>query len=371
MKRLETKGLQEPSQFPLVDKGARNFSKGSVLIIVIWSLYLLTIFAVHLGFGAKQKILIVNNLGMRAKLHFIAQAGIKRAILELKKIDSTVGFDALKELWSTNVDIFNEIKVGEGSYTVSYNFFNKKNGGYLTRHGIIDEERKINVNKVKRKVVERLFKVIGFDSAEAQNLSAAIIDWRDGDSQLSIPLGSGEDRYYKNLSDPYEAKDYDFEVLEELLLVKGIDREVFDKIKDFVTIYGNGKININTASAEVLLALGLHKNIVDKILLFRYGEDLIEATPDDNIFDSPSKILASLSQYSSLTDSEAAGLNNLISMKSIGTESSNFMIKSRAKIDSYNLISEIVCVFQRPLISQSQTEPDEKGKIKYWREDLY
>ena len=54
--------------------------------------------------------------------------------------------------------------------------------------------------------------------------------------------------------------------LDEILLVKGMNKEIYDKLINFVTIYGDGAVNINTASKEVLEALGLADSLVDKIL---------------------------------------------------------------------------------------------------------
>lgn len=345
-------------------------NKGSILVIVLWSICLLTVFAVHLGFGARQKIIVAGRLDARDRLHFIAEAGVKRAIFELKKQDGTSDFNALKESWSDNRSIFKEISVGAGKFTIGYSHFNRQSGMLQFRYGIIDEERKININKAERKVIKRLFETIGLDKMKAQNLSAAIVDWRDKDSELSIPLGSAEDRYYENLKESYEAKDADFEVLEELFLVKGMDQEAFNKIKEFITIYGDGKININTASEEVLLSLGLGKNVTDKILFFRYGQDSIEATPDDNVFDSLSHIVAKLSQISSLSPSEAANLSNLVSMGKLTIKSDNFMIKSIGKLDKKDVSLEIVCVFERLPSLPDENDSNKGGKIRYWREKL-
>ena len=365
MRKLKKKRLPELLQFSLVDN-----RKGATLVIVLWTLCLLTAFAVHLSFGAKQKIIMVGRLDARNRLHFIAGAGVKRAILELKKKDRASGFDALKDCWSNNIGIFKEIQVGAGKFTVGYDYLNTESGEYQVRYGIIDEERKININKAKRGIIERLFRIVGLSEMKAQNLSASIVDWRDRDSELSIPLGSAEDRYYRNIGDPYEAKDADFEVLDELFLVKGMTGEIFDKIKDFITIYGEGKVNINTASEEALLSLGLHESVVNKILSFRYGQDMIEASADDNVFDSPANIAAKLSQFCSLSESEAANLNNLVSLKKITNKSDNFMIKSIAKLNKKDASLEIVCIFEMFPESSDENSSNKGGKIKYWREGL-
>ena len=354
---LNAKRLQGLLPSRQVDNGIRNTYKGSTLILVLWSLSLLTIFALSLEFGVRQKLIMVGRLDDRDSLHFIAEAGIKRAILELRK-------DA-KEPWNNNMGIFKEIEVGRGTFTVSYDYLNSLSRMSEVKYGIIDEERKVNINKAGRKVIERLFKICGIDEMKAQNLSASIVDWRDGDSELSIPFGSAEDRYYRNLSEPYEAKDADFEILDEIFLVREMTKEIFDKVKDFITVYGEGKININTAAPEVLLSLGLYERVVEKIVLFRCGQDLLEATADDNVFDSSSNVVAKLSQFCSLNTGEVANLSNLISAGKICTNSCNFMIKSIGKLNKKNVSNKIVCVFEH-LIDGS----DEGGKIKYWREEF-
>ncbi|MCK4519563.1 MAG: general secretion pathway protein GspK, partial [Candidatus Omnitrophica bacterium] len=235
---------------------------------------------------------------------------------------------------------------------------------------IIDEERKININKAQRSVIERLFRIVGLSEMKAQNLSASIVDWRDKDSELSIPLGSAEDRYYRNLRDPYEAKDADFEVLDELLLVRGMTGEIFDEIKGFITIYGEGKVNINTASEDVLLSLGLHASVVNKILSFRYGQDMIEASADDNVFNSVSGITARLSQLYLLSAGEVANLSNLVSAKKVTVKSNNFMIKSIAKLDKKETFLKIVCVFENFSEGSDESGLNEDEKIRYWREGL-
>lgn len=167
--------------------------------------------------------------------------------------------------------------------------------------------------------------------------------------------GSAEDRYYRNLSAPYEAKDADYEVLEELLLVRGMSQKILDKLKNYISIHSSGKVNINTASAEVLFALNLGSELIDKIISFRRGKDGIEATEDDNTFSSPSNIVEELNRFSELSDTESSKLSSLIFLGKISTNSNNFMVRSIAYLDEQK--SEIVCTFDR------------EGKILSWKEE--
>ena len=68
-----------------------------------------------------------------------------------------------------------------------------------------------------------------------------------------------------------------FSTINEVLLVEGISKENFLLFKDLITVYGMGKVNINTASKAVFVALGLDEEEADLILRFR-RENKIQPT---------------------------------------------------------------------------------------------
>jgi len=335
--------------------------KGSILVIALWSLCLLVVFAINLGNGVRQKLILVYRLDEKSKLRFIAEAGIKKAIVELRKGKETIAntgeiYDSLNDNWSNNVSAFKDVDIGGGTFNISYTYIDGKSPYPTIRYGLIDEQRKININTADEKILRHLFRlVLDFTEVEAQELAASIVDWRDSDSELSIPLGSAEDYDYQGLRYPYEAKDTRFEVLEELLLVNGMDEEIFEKIKDYVTIYGDGKVNINTTSKVVLVALGLNEGLADKILYFRYGKDGTLSTPDDNVFVMSSTIVPELSQFCNLSDSEVAQLSVIVD-KYLAVGSDTFKIRSVSKLDNGKNTAEITCMVNR------------RGKILYWQE---
>jgi general secretion pathway protein K len=333
---------------------SRKYKRASILIIALWSVCLLTTLAVILGYEVRQKIILVKRLDERDKTHFIAEAAVKKAIVELNK-ETEKNYDALNDNWSNNSFAFKEVNVGDGEFTISYDFNpDEEPDSTETRYGMIDEEGKININKSDFGVLERFFRLFGLGESEAQDLAYSIIDWRDADSQLSMPLGSAEDYYYRNLSHPYEAKDGDFEVLEEILLVKGMTHDFFQKIKDYITVYGKGKININTASKNVILALGVSADLADKIVSFRSGKDTIAGTSDDNIFQIPSDMVTELSEFYRLSDPELLQLNSI--SEKITTKSENFMIRATAGLKKGKFTASVSCVISRG------------GKILYWSE---
>lgn len=333
--------------------------KGSILIIALWSICLLVTFAVILSYGIRQRAALVRRLDEKSKLRLIAEAGAKRAIIELGKKDieeEETHYDAFDADWSNDVIVFKGVGIGDGRYDVSYDFLNEKSHLMEKRYGLVDEESKININKADQFLLRRLFKIaLGFGDGEAQQLAAAIVDWRDGDSQLSIPLGSAEDFEYHALKYPYDSKDAEFEVLDELLLVKDMDEGLFAKLKGYITVYGGGKVNVNTASRVVLLTLGLEGITVDKIIAFRYGDDDILGTDDDGVFVNQSGIVPELSRFRSMSDSEIAQLSRVASQYLV-VESTNFTARCTAKVAGGRDTAEVVCVVDR------------SGNILYWQE---
>ena len=333
----------------------RFYINGVILIFALWIMFLLSLFALYLGYGARQKVIIVKRLGQREGIRLIAEAGIKKAIFEINR-DNNTGVDSFSDYWAHNEGDFKDIKVGKGRFNV---FYNHSGGGKINKiFGIVDEARKININKAGITTLQRLFKeVLDMNGYDAKALAASIVDFRDADSTLSIPQGSAEDSYYRHLSEPYDCKDANFEVLDELLLVRGMNKSIFNKIKGFITIYGDSKmVNINTAPKEVLYAIGIEENLVDKIVSYREGEDKEIATLDDNIFNSSGSVVAQLSQYYSLSTDEVANLSNVVAAGFIGVSSSYFSISSHAKLDYSAITGNINCIVDR------------KGDVLFWRE---
>ena len=332
---------------------ARLRNTASVLIVALWAISLLTVFAVILSSKVKQQLAVALRLEERGKLRFICEAGVKKAIMQIRKSFNN-SCDTFKDQALNNEAAFRDQRLGGAILNVCYNTDNEQPP--LVLFGAIDEQGKININKSEEEVLRRLFRLaLGSGEMKAQELAASIVDWRDPDNQLSIPLGSAESPYYNNLEFSYAAKDNAFDILEEVLLVKGMSEDDFTKIKNYITIYGNGKVNINTASRKVLLSLGLKEDIVEDILVFRSGKDGVTGTPDDLVFNEFSEIVPKLSAAFRFSDSQIAHLSN-IAGRFFTVKSNAFMIRSVARLASGKHESCVVCVVDR------------SGKILYWRE---
>jgi type II secretory pathway component PulK len=305
---------------------------------------MLAAFSVILGYSVRQKLSLAMRLQQRDEARFISWANIKLAINEIKKNEAKEFLSFSSEGSSSR----NEQAVEEGAENQAPSLENE--------YRIFAEESKININRCDMPMLKRLFRVLlGCGDIECQELAAAIVDWRDEDSMLSIPLGSAEDSYYTNLPDPYESKDLDFDCLAELLLVKGISQDIFERVRDYVTIYGRGLVDINTAPREVLLALGLGDYVVSNIISFRCGKDNKCGSKDDNYFISASDISVIIGKFCTLNQAQRQRIET-VAARYLTVGSNYFMIKSSVRFNQRQNAYRATCVV------------DAGGKILYWEE---
>jgi type II secretory pathway component PulK len=251
--------------------------------------------------------------------------------------DATEAYDSLKEFLPSCEFDFKKAGFHEGK--VNYN--------------IVDEERKININKASPDILKRFLELAAdVSSRQAAEISASIIDWRKAQDTQNKDVKS---LYYQDLNLQYPYKKKNFEVLEELLLVEAMTRDIFNKIKSRVTVYGSGEVNINTADKLVLESLGISSDLAEKIIHFRIGTDGKEATSDDNIFLATENIVNTLYNAEHLSRQEQNQLVNAVTSGLLCVRSNYFSGTSTGK--NNNDYYSIDFVFNRD------------KNINFWREE--
>lgn len=301
-------------------------NSGTILIITIWILTLLTAVTLSITYRMKIQLKLIDNEISREEVFFIAKAGIVQAISVLNQDTNTV--DTLTEKWSNysvelyRANLFKNIKVGKGQFTVSY-IYNKDifTGTQQVLYGMKDEERKININKATQSVLESL---PGMTSQIATSIRA----WR-GDTDLGQDVMLSEDVYYQGLNPSYARKGKPFDCLEELTLVRDITEEIlFGKDLDGdggidvnesglaqnLTVFGDGLVNINTANITVLRALGFSEDLSYRIYNYRLGYDGLYGTSDDSYFSDVGSIANNLSTFEPLTPEETSTIQKKASL---------------------------------------------------------
>ena len=335
---------------------------GSILIVCFFVLVMLSIFTLTVGYTMRQKIQVLSRLDARQKLRLIGDAGVQKALYTLLRYrEHSFIHDSLGQSWSQNDAEFKGIGVGDGQFSVFYEPAVPKGekplpGETPKRYGLVDEERKININSVKSpEVLTRLFKeVAGIEEDESSALVDSVRDWRDEDDDTSS--SGAESRYYKDLIPPYVPRNGKLVTLAELLWVKGMTPEIYKKILPYITLDSSGQVNLNTASKPVLAAVGFPPSLCDKIVAFRNGHDKLEGTEDDRFFPYLASVVQSLANASYLDDNAKLILKTMIDSGAITVRSQNFTAQVFARL-KYGVQSlRVVAVF------------NDKGVIKRWEE---
>ncbi len=295
----------------------------------LWVLALTSSFAVSLGYGVRQKMTLLSRLETHAIQFPITETGVQKARGMLMAAGPVQTWDCLFDPWYNNKSAFASIELPEGTCRVTTEISDGHSDTKKTIYGIIDEERKININVSDAKTISRLIqKAASLSEGEADSLAYNIVDWRDSDSFYGHPNFGAEDKDYEDNNPPYEAKDSNYETIEELFLVKDITGKIFAKIAPYLTVYGEGAVNINTASEEALFALGFDEGLLDKIFQYRAGVDREEGTADDRVFREAQNIVSDLNGFVLLNPTEKIPLENAVDKEIVGVSSLHFRVHS-------------------------------------------
>jgi len=281
--------LPKPSPYPHRERAA-------ILFVALWTLVVLSILAIGIGSRVASQINLARYLEERLISLYLAKAAVNRTIVELEK-DETPNYDTLYELRKKR-----EKTLGKGSF----------------KFNLSDEESLININTASQSTIEQL---PGLNS----ELAEAIVKSRNPPNP------------------PFQLK-------EELLLIDGVT-EIYPQFKNLITVWTDGKVNINTAPSSVLAALGLEDDLIQTILNYRRGEDSQEATEDDRKFENVATIHDDLGI---LTDPQIDQLNAISNLLCV--DAKNLRLNIETKVFS-NPIKDYIVILDRTT-----------GKIRFWQE---
>ena len=319
-----------------------NSENGSILIIVLWALFFLTMLAMAIGAYVRPQLDLSKRMLDNTKMRYLARAGVERAVFEVEN-DKTDDYDGLLDSWSANDEAFKNAELDGGTFSVMKS---RRSSGEKEEYGLIDEERKININKVPYNVLKNLFEIaVQAGGEDADIMADCVLDWRDEDD--SLHKDGAEEEYYSSLAKPYHCKNGDFESLEELLLVKGVTPEIFDKVKDIITIYGDGVVNMDTADMQVLQVAGLDKKTAEMIIRSRANTYADMASKTD-----------ALIKENGVSAQEALELQRVMGAGLLGGQSYNFRGYSSGRLPGSARSADIEFVYDR-----------NDKIIKYWREE--
>jgi type II secretory pathway component PulK len=291
--------MKLPSQITIQKAREDSSLSGIALIIVMISIFVLTVLAGGFAYSMKVETKLARNANSESELEWLGRSAVECARWELAQqlMIAQEPYDALNQVWAGGIggigtsnsplaDFKNEIEV---------------QGGGATWH-ILDLERKANINIANEAVLQQGLMVMGVDAGQMTPIINSILDWIDPDENVRIQ--GAESDFYQGLNPPYFAKNGPIDDISELLMIKGaadfyapadpnqIQQGVYNPLAsrfntsgavipaapvgltNLFTALSNGKINVNTASAEVLqLVPSMTPEAAQGIVSAREGED--------------------------------------------------------------------------------------------------
>ncbi|MBM3837084.1 MAG: hypothetical protein FJ398_03825 [Verrucomicrobia bacterium] len=185
----------------------------SVLIIVLWITFGLVSTALYFGHSMLFEFRASDNHTAGVEAEQAIEGAARYVAYALTNLTQPGQFPELQ--W---YDVEN-VPVGESLYWLigRTNVSMQLDRNETPRFGLIDEASKLNLNTATLEMLQNLPRM-------TPQLAAAIIDWRDEDTNPS--QDGAETETYSRLNPPYQSKNARFESIEELRLLFGADPEI-------------------------------------------------------------------------------------------------------------------------------------------------
>lgn len=239
--------------------------QGIALILVLWVIVMLTAIVGEFAFSMRTELNIARNFKEEEAAYQLALAGIEYAKVEIlsAKEPPYPYFNKNGILVFTKEqseeDPKREVRLKSGMFSYT----------------IIDEDGKLNINTASLEQLRHVIASSGIDTIDVDAITDSILDW--GDTDNLHRLNGAEEDYYRSLPKPYSCKDGPIEVIEEMLLIKGMDQKIFfgspdetgqakhDGLNRHFAVRDSNNININTASRVVLESV-FGDNVAENII---------------------------------------------------------------------------------------------------------
>jgi general secretion pathway protein K len=235
--------------------------RGMVLLLVLLVVALLATVLTELSFSTLVDMRLAETFRDTTRANYLSRGGLEVGRMLLQDDDNN--YDATDEFWAIGIQ---QYPVADGSVTVEITDL----GGRVALNLLVKTDGSgdpVIMDRYRRLLVE-----LEADNPDA--LISTLMDWIDTDPDQRV-VGA-ENAHYISRAEPIQCKNGPLDTLDELALVEGYSPELLKKLRPHVTAYGSRKVNVNTASREVLLSLGETTDIdsteVDALLAARQKE---------------------------------------------------------------------------------------------------
>jgi general secretion pathway protein K len=238
---------------------------GFALVAVLLVLALLGVVGAEFSYSMRLEASAVRAYKDGIVAMHLAEAGMEQAIRELVSDNAYVALADDGQMTFYTRDRIAMPRLPRAKVPLGPGHFSYR---------ITDEEARLNLNTSPPDRIDRLLQDMGLQKAARDTVVDSLQDWRDPNEEHRLNGAESED-YYLKLPVPYRSRNANLESVTELLQVRGVTPALFygtnpnPGLAEFVTVKSLGQVNINTASAPVLRAMGLADAEVVEILQAR------------------------------------------------------------------------------------------------------
>jgi general secretion pathway protein K len=265
-----------------------NRKSGSALVVVMWILMIIALIVGMFAFEMQLESRMISLQRKRFKADQLALAGVEmaKAMLVFEEEENTTGEKIIYEDPYLN----QAVKISEA---LPINYSEPFGDGEITVK-IDYEEGRLNIRTLGTDGWRMLFEQAGIPNTRWDSMLDCLLDWQDENDLHQLNGAESDDPFYRRRG--YECKNAPVDTVDELLLIKNWGEEVLygtpadletdtpiRGIAGQLTTWGQGKINPNSASPEVLNGLSISDGMIDAILEIRRGPDGEDGTADDGI----------------------------------------------------------------------------------------
>lgn len=310
-------------------KRAGRRQNGAALVVALWTVLILSLLIGGLAYEMHVEAGITSHARKRMKAQVAARGGVEYAkFLLAKSFESNAFEEGEQEKEDLRILAKNLGRgIGVAGTAVAM-------GDSKAVVDILPEAGRRNVNKLADEDWEELLDLAGVPEEKWPDLIDCFMDWTDPGDEHRLNGAEEDDAYYKDQG--YKPKNAPLDTVDELMLIKGFTpaivyggpppdpkSEPLRGIAHLLTTFGDGKVNVNTASREVLLTLTAANGkmmddwVVDDILKYRLGDDGLPNTKDDG-FDSVQDAIGKSGMDASLADKISVADRQFVRVVSIG-----------------------------------------------------
>ena len=245
---------------------------GSILAVVLFVLLVVALTGVSFAYRCGLEYRLAHQAAISAELRSSARSAVAVAMARLAS--QPAGPVHLGQPWA------DWSGSGLEAFRLSLYESQQKNSEAISWEvRVVDEQSKVNLMRSSSRTLHAL----GLSDEQI----AGLMDWLDKDD--SALAGGAEDDFYLERPLPHRAKNGPIERIDELLLVKGFERSPKNSsntpandaaatgegknsreiVDQFFTCYGDGRLNVNTASPQVLRTLPVNTELIDAIITSR------------------------------------------------------------------------------------------------------